>query len=144
MLDNARDMTVWLIWLALVPFFYCTAMLWIDPGEMPRMILAEITWASVVLAFIGGNWWERSAGTRGRSLWTLYALVPLAFGFIAQLVETVQSLWLLSFSFLLLFGFEVMAIRKGTVVANHLAVACLVGALCLQIMLWGLKATGLY
>lgn len=144
MLDNARDMTVWLIWLALIPFIYCTAMLWVDPAMTPRLILGEITWASAVLAFIGGSWWQRSAETRGRSLWTLYALVPLVLGFIAQLLDTMQALWLLTFSFVLLFSAEVRTMKSNPEIPNHLAIASLVAALTLQITLWQLKSTGLY
>ena len=144
MLDNSRDLTVWLIWLAVLPFIYFTANLWIDPELTPRHILGEITWASVVLAFMGGCWWQRAINIAGRSLWTLYGLVPLLLGFAAQMVATIPALWVLTFSFILVFIGEIRTMRSNPETSNHLAFACLVAALTLQIMLWKLKLTGLY
>lgn len=144
MLNNARDMTVWLIWLAVLPFIAFTAALFVYPDQTPRLILAELSYSAVALAFIGGSWWERSAQINGRSLWTLLALYPTLVGWCAQMIRMIPALWLLTISFLCIFLVELKHARPNRPITDNLCAASLIATICLQVMLWKLKSSGLY
>lgn len=145
MLDTKRDLNFWLICLAVTPFLYCTIGLFVWPDMTPRLILGELTYSAVVLSFLGGSWWERGAAVTNRStLWTLLALYPTLVGWVANLIRTIPALWLLTFCFLAIFLVELKKVRTSRPVTDALCFGALIAALCLQVMLWKLKASGLY
>jgi len=143
-LNKSQDLTMGLIWLSVLPFVLCTAGLFIYPDLTPRLILGEITYGAVALGFLGGSWWERGGLLGVRSGWAVLGIYPALLGWISTMIRTIPALWVLTFSFLVIFLVELKNARTYRPVTDTLCVAALIATICLQVMLWQLKGTGLY
>ena len=110
----------WLAYAGLIPFVGLTLLVLFGPaGQHGEFALAQRAYGAVILSFLGGVIWGRALApapgdedTPTTPLY-VYSVAPSLLGWVALLAHPLLGLWLLAAAFLLAFGHDWLASRRG-------------------------------